>query len=264
MTKPELNLEFEQNRNNDYVAHAGRYTVTIRQEDYTENPWDAWDGEPPYMRAGYRIHDKPDTRGDFPDCCDIFKGITRAQLKRLCHELAVMYCAEIPGKTTPVDIYREAREELGYYAEFDMAVTAFELALNALYSSNPIPAYVAALETMGWTYLETASCGYCQGDYAELLFVASPQWAEKVGAPKETWAGQLESAAKLWGYWAWGDVYGFTIEDESGNQVDSLGGFYTDSPDTDSNMLDCIADGMPDDWHIDTDIGNAAIYTANY
>lgn len=104
--------------------------------------------------------------------------------------------------------------------------------------------YMTALgelcELRGWPSLSTSSHGYCQRDYAELLLIFSPAYAKEIGAawPRSAKAKaeareRLKSDAKLWGAWAWGDVYGFVIEsdDESplpSDVIDSCWGFYGD------------------------------------
>lgn len=77
---------------------------------------------------------------------------------------------------------------------------------------------------LGITAVLGSTTGYCQGDYAEVLAVATPEWIEKVGAPADSLKRQCEYAIKLYGYWAWGDVYGYIIDGDG----DSCWGFYGD------------------------------------
>ena len=100
--------------------------------------------------------------------------------------------------------------------------------------------------------------GYSQGDYAKVLAVALPEWVERVGAPVESHARQLENAIQLFGKYAFGDVYGYVIEKavpvivtyadgrEPRNSVeweheDSCWGFYGDDP-VENGMVDCAGD----------------------
>lgn len=59
------------------------------------------------------------------------------------------------------------------------------------------------------------STGYSQGDWAEVLILLTPEFYEQTGAPKKNAQKDLEAAAKLFDQWAWGDVYGFRIYEET-------------------------------------------------
>lgn len=100
---------------------------------------------------------------------------------------------------------------------------------------------------MGITAVLGSTTGYCQGDYAEVLAVATPEWIEKTGAPSESHKAQCEGAIKLYGYWAWGNVYGYVIDGDG----DSCWGFYGDDHEESGlleqaqNAIDCAIQ-----WHI--------------
>lgn len=78
--------------------------------------------------------------------------------------------------------------------------------------------------------------GYRQGDYADLLIVATPEAIEEFGCTDPVTVEDLQSQAKLYGAWAWGDVYGYIVErvfvDPEDDEVyvteelDSCWGFY--------------------------------------
>lgn len=72
------------------------------------------------------------------------------------------------------------------------------------------------------------STGDCQGDIALCLAIATPEWLKITGAPQDdTLKGQLEGAIELYGNWAWGRVYGFTLENSEGEEMQgSCWGFY--------------------------------------
>ena len=102
--------------------------------------------------------------------------------------------------------------------------------------------------------------GYSQGDYAEVLAVALPEWVERVGAPIESHARQLENAIQLFGQYAFGDVYGYVIEKAVNVTVtyadgrkprhgveweheSSCWGFYGDDP-AENGMAGCAGDEL--------------------
>lgn len=56
--------------------------------------------------------------------------------------------------------------------------------------------------------------GYCQGDVIDLLIAHTPSFVERVGVnhdSDETVKKDMESDVRLFGWWAFGDVYAYTI-----------------------------------------------------
>lgn len=109
-------------------------------------------------------------------------------------------------------------------------------------------------EVYGWlgiTAYVGSSTGYVQGDYALVLAVATPEWVENTGAPKESWLEQCKAAVKLYGWWAWGDVWGYTIETRSGEDLGSCWGFFGDELE-ETGMLDNVEgkyrEALKDAW----------------
>lgn len=111
------------------------------------------------------------------------------------------------------------------------------------------------------------SRGYSQGDYCNVLIVLTSEDIERVGFNVKEWVKDEElfkSTAKLFDNWAWGDTYGFTIEElkrytkiyENGDteeceewvEIDSCGGFY--GYDIDENG---IKEHIPTEYNIDFD-----------
>lgn len=87
---------------------------------------------------------------------------------------------------------------------------------NQYQDSDWLNTLESLFDILGFPCLNTSSSGYSQGDYFEILLVATPEFIEKTGAPKITdsayWAKDLESTARLYGAWAWGDCYGWIVE----------------------------------------------------
>lgn len=114
----------------------------------------------------------------------------------------------------------------------------------ALYKLIDIPAYTKQVT------------GYCQGDWAEVLVVAPPEAAEKFGYEGGPGDADLEATANLYGWWAFGDVYGYVIEkpievDEDGDvteweEIASCWGYY--GPDHDeSGLAEAALEEVPDE-----------------
>jgi hypothetical protein len=68
--------------------------------------------------------------------------------------------------------------------------------------------------------------GYSQGDYGEVLVVLTPDFLASSGAASNT--ETLKRAVKLYEDWAYGNVYGFTVETADGKDIESVWGFYGD------------------------------------
>lgn len=128
-------------------------------------------------------------------------------------------------------------------------------------------AYTSTLDEWGGLYdvlgipnLRYTSRGYCQGDWAELLIVATPEAVaeHRPDATPEELKADMESQAKLYDAWAWGDVYGYVIEqpcewDEDGDPTDweeiadgSCWGYYGDDHDK-SGLEEQALSSIPDD-----------------
>tara|TARA_R110002111_G_scaffold245652_2_gene308072 strand:- start:1446 stop:2240 length:795 start_codon:yes stop_codon:yes gene_type:complete len=260
----ELTLDFTQENSGDYVADAGRYTVRLVRDVYAGSPWDSWEGNAPYMKAGDRMGDSIDETSDFPSMRDCFANWTRQQAKLF----AAMASRDMGGEKAGsgvADIWRDVIEGYSHPAyPSDIAQEIFDLWTDYLYSHNPLDAYEAAFRVAGYPCLTHTSTGYSQGDYSELLFVWPPALVATFGIPRDLLADDLKGAAHLYDCWAWGDVYGYVIEDSEGEHVDSCFGFCTQSPDLDGpdngGLIDAALESLPEDWNIDSDIGAGALY----
>ena len=130
-----------------------------------------------------------------------------------------------------------------------------------------IPQYAELCELLKIPYYLHSSRGYSQGDYCDVLIVLTAEDVQRVGFDVKKWTKDdkcFKNTAKLFDAWAWGDTYGFTIEelkkytktyedgeieeDEEWEPIDSCGGFY--GYDLEENgMLEHITD----EYNIDLD-----------
>lgn len=90
---------------------------------------------------------------------------------------------------------------------------AFDVAFDNLNAGESMTAAHELYKLMGIPSLLTTSTGYSQGDWAELLIVATPQaqmsWGTDITMDNAD--EMLRPQADLYGYWAWGDIYGYVI-----------------------------------------------------
>lgn len=208
-------------------------TILAHHDCSAENPFTAWGCEPPTLVYQGR-------REGFSDYSD---GAIHQPLKAMSDGAVSRHWRAIAKALgiTESDHESEAREHAkgrghlwGYSAVTSLAAIRRDLFETALDDACRYGSGTDYLETLAalWRLAGCAaetwgSNGYSQSDWAEGLSVATPEWAAKVGAPRATHERQLKAAGKLWGAWAWGDVYGYVIEtpDDDG---DSCWGYYGD------------------------------------
>lgn len=230
-----LNFEWHDSRNGgEYRAEVSGFIVKAIRDESAESPWDAWDGQPPLIVYYDRSLDE---KGDVPNpLADMTDSFIARHWRSLCKIF----------DQSP-DAAKEHKSDYGYERIADAKRELLDEWLDEIkpsrysgHAGNYMTALGELCELRGWPSLSTSSHGYSQGDYAELLLIFSPAYAKEIGAtwPRSAKAKaearkRLESDAKLWGAWAWGDVYGFVIESADGTELpgdflDSCFGFYGD------------------------------------
>lgn len=211
------------------VAQYNGLTIRAEHDSDAECPFTSWDCEPPTLVVTGRHRDLTDySDGLESPLALISDGKLRLSRYWQAAAKALDLC--------PVSFRSECEQEARDYGCSVVATMreALERALSDLQPGYYQGAgdYLSALESLwqlaGCAALHWSSQGYSQGDYAEGLSVATPDWIKASGAPVESHAAQLEAARDLWGAWAWGDVYAFVIENSDGDILDSCCGFYGD------------------------------------
>lgn len=232
-----LNFEWHDSRNGgEYRAEVSGFVIRAVRDDSPESPWDAWDGQPPLIVYYDRSLDE---KGDVPNpLADMSDSFIARNWRALCK---IFYQSPDAAKERKSDYEYEriadAKREL-----LDEWLDEIKPSRYSGHAGDYMTALGELCELRGWPSLSTSSHGYCQRDYAELLLIFSPAYAKEIGAKwprtkaaKAEARERLKSDAKLWGAWAWGDVYGFVIEsldsdgDPDGDCLDSCFGFYGDN-----------------------------------
>ncbi len=234
------------------------YRVTVHYDESYDNPWEAWDTQPPLTSVCGRNFTANYGHADTPE----LDKLTAAQVINN-HEAVDLALA-------PFFEYMEGEEPhsvlemiYGNKLPFDsspftdpLEVIRQEIAHNYISGSMDTEMLDRLEEVWGWLGVQTwrdQVVGYSQGDWCDALLVATPEWLEKSGlkaasaaageASEERIHAALESAAELWGHYMFGDVYGATVErlvpngpdDAEWEEVDSCWGFY--GPDHDKSGL---------------------------
>lgn len=209
------------------TIEAGRYRIDIFHDDDPSNPFEDWDGCVPLMIEAGRGSSQ-DYGGVEDAILSALDGLDTDGLDKVA---ALLYDGEA--------MQAEARE----YAEGDDRDLYAEGLRDEIREGMPSGSgkldYLAAIcDGLGWPCLNTSSHGWSQGDWADVLAVWLPAFARenRPGATPEDIRKELRDAVELWGWWAWGSVYGYTVTDTvTDEQVGSCWGFY--GPDHEASGL---------------------------
>ena len=211
----------------------GPCRVTIHHADSPDNPWTDWDCQTPLAWASLERfhmtlneHDSGD--GILNPLGDVSPRWASRNWRKIAQALDLDAGAEDaearlqardygePLGAVRLDRFRDALSDMRG-TTWGVLVDYFD-ALEALWELRGCPA------------LAFQRNGYSQGDSVLGLLVATPAHAERCGftldAPGHDIRASLEGDANLFGAWAFGDVYGFTLEDAEGDTLDSCWGFY--------------------------------------
>lgn len=185
------------------------HEIKIFNDLHAANPFTDWDCEPSILVKSGKWSQETNHGTDIR--ADIINRISDGQ--KIRHQKAI------------ADIFGINYDELGQGSEYkiaeidDLIAEAEFNELEQICDLMKIPCY------------NGTSRGYSQGDWADIFIFMTREDQERLGTPDKAIQDVLEGAAKLFGYWAWGDVYGYNIEPlkpEEVNCQDSCWGFYGD------------------------------------
>lgn len=222
MTAQTARLTWDYNRaGTERTATYRGVTIRAVQDDSPENPFEAWETELPTLVYSGR-------REGFSDYSDgeLYRPLEAMNDRKISRNWRLI--ANALG-LTPAAVAQEISERRTDYGETadDTRRELFAVTLDDMRHGNGSD-YLEALATLwriaGCVAETWTSRGYSQGDWADGLSVATRGWVKMTGAPRSSHSEQCKAAGKLWGAWAWGDVYGFIIDDAD----ESCFGFYGD------------------------------------
>jgi len=229
-----------QDRTGEYRADYKGLVIRAVHDDSPENPFEAWDGHFPMLVYHDRTIDEYDKMGGVALDC-VIERFTSEQLvfdqKALAEILDLDMVQEYADRVSGGDT-----DDVPKWITLDDAHVIRDVCEDAIHDTSGTDRLDKLAELhklLGHAVLRTTSRGYSQGDWAELLIVATPEAIAEFGcdpAP-DNLARQLEAQAKLYGAWAWGDVWGYVVEkpalDEDGDEIegeaeelDSCWGYY--------------------------------------
>lgn len=192
----------------------------IVQDEGVTNPWTDWDCQPPMVvRSGQSIGGCF-TEYDLDDKCP---SLDEATVRKHWPSMLSMlgYAPDWPG------LMRFARDEYDThgYPLWDVLADAVADHIASSYASDRLDMLHSVYTLwLGYPAINVDVRGSCQGDWAELLIVATPEYCESIGATPTV--ESLRADAETYEQWAYGDVWQVTVEDADGAVADSLCGIY--------------------------------------
>lgn len=212
----------------------GPFQVTIHHDLSPENPWENWDCMTPMLTysESTQTYDSGDGIEDF------FSFVTPAWVSRNWRKIAAIL--DMNETTADQDMRDYA---VDYISLSDARFDYFETALSEMAPSSRCWGtacdYFDNLEALYDLAGIPALCA--QRNDVRILLVATPAHAKRRGGDKN----DFEADADLYGAWAWGDVYGYSINDtKTGEVVDSCWGYYGCFWEKDAHILEEVESAM--------------------
>jgi hypothetical protein len=192
------------------------FEIEIHQDSDYDNPFEDWDGEFPLMYSGGRNTRFTDfSNGDIDNYLKYY--LSNNQITKYISKLLKLidydkddFNGDYPlGEWTKSERQNVLRDKLSDWIQESVSHRAkFCLVFDIKhYYGN--------------------STGYSQGDWAKVFICWTPEFGKVTGHEyKDVTDKGLKGTKSLFDAWAWGDVYGYDIEDLSG--LSSCWGFYGD------------------------------------
>lgn len=218
MTK--LDWDFDYDLDCEVAMHNG-YRIRAERDDNASNPFEDWDGNWPiaiYYDRSIKVYEKTkgaqigDPLARFGDALLV---ICQKQLEKLLER-------HLNDLRYHLDAWPEDQDPPKWVTDAEALRNWFGEALGEVEDSKLLDVYEELYKLLSIPCYKTTSRGYCQGDWAEVLVVATPEAVNEFmpAGPDNPWNSErekklqesLKSTADLYGAWAWGDVYGYVIE----------------------------------------------------
>lgn len=238
----DLNFEYCDRTGDSVATFHGLKLRAINDSD-ARNPWEEWDMNVPLVtyssdRHGGNGLKAYDTESGVRDLCNPFTGDTisdamlRRHLPAICAAFGDVADVWNAGNVQSFKQWLES-EATESQRNYGGSLTDIKRDLlsdaigDMVRNSERLETLATIYKAIGWPALCTHTSGYSQGDYIELLFVVTPAFRKATGnASNYDWQRDMQGARRLFGAWAWGDVYGYVISDATGETLESCFGYY--------------------------------------
>lgn len=182
------------------------HEIEIYYDEFAGNPFKEWDCEPPIVVSSDRGISEYGIDLSLPE---LTKNEIKSNIPKVIELLVGKTITLLSLLSTFED--RELAIYRGWTAT-DYVNNAIEFIFDDIYSASDKMEFLVDLYAIkGIVAITGCATGYCQSHYADVMAVATQEWIKKVGAPIESIERQLKGAIKLYGQWAFGDVYGYSI-----------------------------------------------------
>lgn len=212
----------------EYHAHYRGFRIRACYDDGPANPFEDWDGHWPMLVCtadrGSKIVDY-DTKLPGARISAPLERFTDAHLVHDQKAVAKILDANTHDLLHRINAERSYEEEVEevpkWVTDADALRDWFNGAWDDVSEGETFAKTEELFDLLGIPCLHTTSTGCSQGDWAELLIAATPEAQQALRRqPKdmsdEDWtkalAKDVEAQADLYGYWAWGDVYGYVVD----------------------------------------------------
>ena len=212
------------------AAYRG-HTITVHQDLGPINPFKEGDSEPPTYAYFDRYGTGYGLDLDAPE-------LTRDEIKNKLSEILSNYFERDSDYSPPPTLLSAIGDDLRQLDNYCIVEAVNEKIteyIDCRSTKTKMELLVDLYALKGIIALSTCVIGYSQGQYTDLLIVATPEWLKATGAVIKK-PEDLQSTADLYGAWAYGDVYGYVVTAPDGKEVDSCWGFY--GTDHDKNGLE--------------------------
>lgn len=210
------------------------FEIEICLDSDYDNPFEDWDCEFPLMYSGGRnMGEKDFSNGDIDNYLKYY--LSDNQITK--HLTKILNMIELPKLEFDIDYpprewTKSERKDVLWKKMAD-------------WISESLDNRASFCSEFGIKHYYGNSSGYGQGDWAKVFICWTPEFAKITGHEyKDVTDEGLKGTKKSFDAWAWGDVYGYNIEDLSGG-LGSCWGYYGNNLEEDGlmeaarNDIDC-------------------------
>lgn len=145
---------------------------------------------------------------------DVLDTLTDAALVHNQIHIAQVLGTTVKDMLEELDGYDDSPQPR-YHHDARILRDAFDNLLEEVADSDKLGIAARILEIADVPHYHTTVRGYSQGDWSDVLVFAPASERKRLGVD-EVNPKDLELTAKLYGWWAYGDVYGFVVEKRTG------------------------------------------------
>ncbi len=203
--------------NEVYTEQYKGLTINIMYDDQPQNPFEDWDCEPPL--AVYSDRNITEYATGYGEVNTV-PTLTRSQI--IANKSEILSMLDAPSFFHAVD-----RNDLANYSIEDIINGRISEYVDDLGNSDRLDVLCDLYNMAGMPAVCSDVRGSCQGDWAKVLAVATPEFQEACGNGSDfDWIESLKGSIQLFEDWAFGNVYGYEVLDAEGECVDSCWGYY--------------------------------------